>query len=345
MDVHDLKYAAWDSQRYLAAAHATNSSFAAQAPYCWRLLVPQLISIPPGSPEGNFYILTIFSLFSTCLFLALYCRSLNLGSWEMYAVVLLFLFSRWTTGYLLFDYALVDGPAFAFIVLILWLTERRASLPLILAAVVVGTLVKEQVLLAAMYSSIAIFFRRRREQESLLPALVPLGSFLLVEFLLRIIIHPVNDYSLLREVAERFSSQQPVGYFHYSPAMLVGFAYDITIGTWAASVPLIAYGIWDGLKTSSFGWKHSAYIALAYGQLLAAWNIERLTIYAFPILLIVAVASVSRLSQDRQRLKHMLLGSTVALQLLVYVRALLNMNGYSVAGVRHVLTSFLSHVL
>jgi hypothetical protein len=295
----------------------------------------------PFRAETSFYLLTIGSLAVAASLLVLYSRSLGFSSAESYAVMLLFLFSRWTTGYLLFDFALVDAPAFAFILLVLWLTETRANVWSIVAAIVIGVLAKEQVVFAAFYASYTLYQRRSEFKTDKLLAALPFAACIVVLLIARLAIRSVNDYSFFSESIRRFASVQPLGYLHYGVGETARFAFDASLATWGAVLPLFLFGLWS-LRYARGPWLRGVlFVALVYCQLIIAWNTERVLIYAYPIVLTFAVASLSLTPGNPRRYSKPVLWGTVVLQAMVFAHSVLWMNGIRLMSLRDTLNSFL----
>lgn len=342
MNIADPAYQNWDCRRYVAAASNPESSLAHEGPYCWRLLVPTLVRALPLSPDKGFYVLTFLSLLCATILLFLYSNSQGLYTGETIAVLTFFLFSRWTTGYLLFDFALVDATAFSFILLILWLTDIRAKPPLVLAAIALGCLVKEQILAAAIYASVKYVRESKTGFKGLFVAALPFTTGLVVLALVRTLVPSSNNYSLLSEVVGRFTSTNPPGYFHLSTQEYGIFAYDTTFSTWGAVLPLVLVGFWTHRQHLRETPEKTVFLLLVFAQLLVARNVERLLIYAFPVCFILAATNVWTASPTKTKFFQVCLWGTVILQFLLYVRFILNVHGFEIRSLRETLVRLLS---
>ena len=334
MNTADPAYDIWDCRRYISLAQGAPERYTSEAPFCWRVLVPAVVRTLPLSPDRAFYLLTIASLMAGSVLFLLYCRAKGLTSNEIAAAICFFLFSRWITGYLLFDFALVDAEALVFILLILWLSEIKAPRAFLLSVLAVGMLCKEQVLIAGIY--LAAKELRHEEKISariamgLLPVILPLAVLLL----LHSTITPANDYSIVSELRNRFTAADPPGFLHYTGRQWAAFVYDFTLGTWGAIALLVIFFGKKILRRLGSSPESSSVLAVVALQPLVAWNLERLLIYAFPIIVPLCIEELRDLPSRNGIKSSAVLWFSAALQALIFLHFLLSSHGIATPSVR-----------
>lgn len=337
MNVSDPQYRSWDSQQYIAMAKGSSDTTKLTAPFCWRILVPAAVRLLPWSAEQSYYMLTCASLFAAAIGLLFFSLGEGLSKFESAAIVILFLFHRWITGYLLFDYALVDPEALACLIIILWLAERKTPLIVMIPLLILGMMCKEQIIIAGVYLSVKYWKDETHKQEKYFYLVLPTAACLLVYAALRLIIVPSGNYGIGQQLVHRFTSLDPVGYFNYTARQWLIFLYDAIVGSLGAVLILI---LASGKNFFRQLWERPEFLillALVAMQLLVAWNLERLLVYAFPFVAVLSVKGLRTASWNRRISPGVILWIAVAIQILHFIQFLLAAHGYNVFSIKQII--------
>ena len=332
-------YDTCDCRRYIALAQGGPEQYASEAPFCWRILIPAVVRMIPMVPERAFHLLTIASLIAAAILFLLYCRARDLSTNEIAAALCFFLFSRWITGRLLFEYALVDAEALVFILLIFWLSEIQAPRAITYGSLVIGVLCKELVIVAGVYVALREWSRARPMSERITMGILPIILPLAVLLTLHLTIKPGNNYSLFTELRHRMTSTDPIllGYFHYTARQWGTFVYDATFGTWGAIALLVIMLGRKFFRRLVSRIESATVVCIIFIQPLVAWNLERLLIFAFPIIVVTCIEGLRDISWRKGPRPSILLWSWVALQSLMFLHFLLFARGIVTPSLRNIL--------
>lgn len=138
----------WDRHLYREMARHDPFDFGI-APYCWRVLVPFLASVLPGSNQTGFLSLTTAALVATGPALYWALRGTGASRAAAAAVVPLYYALGWGPRYQMSDFWVPDATAFLFTVVGAGFVFRKQWLPAA-AVAAAGVLAKESVLLVGV---------------------------------------------------------------------------------------------------------------------------------------------------------------------------------------------------
>jgi hypothetical protein len=297
----------WDHHAYIAMAEDGPFEFHL-APFGWRVLVPSLAALLPFSTSASFFLIAYVSVVGTTV--ATYYLGLHAGGSRAWGVVaaLMFIALGWAAKFALIDYWLPDAAAFLAVSLAVLFAVRRQPLAFAVT-LLLGVGAKEAVLFAAplwytLGAKRAVDWQLARETVLVaLPAVVVLLT-------LRVLIDARNDdlgyAATLPGHLQDFRTYIP-GYNYLDLLRDIGWehrAHDrtretillYTTGTW--TVPLLALAAIGAVRNPVLALRLAPFLALVYGQLLFALNIERLLVFGFPAMIWLAIEGARALTTD-----------------------------------------------
>ncbi len=115
----------WDHKKYIAMTQ--NPFSITEAPFCRRILVPLIVYILPFEFEVGFFLVAHLSLIGSAVLVYLTLKEMKFSLSLCFAGWMLFLSMSWITGFLLFDFWLIDCLAFFFIVLIFYYNYTKIN--------------------------------------------------------------------------------------------------------------------------------------------------------------------------------------------------------------------------
>jgi len=308
-----------DHHRYLGMAAGPvgepADDRAREAPFCWRILVPWLVSraVAAGAPaEASFYVLSLagMTVFLAALYLHSRQRELTVGAALLGLSVAALLPGgvRWYV----YQYPMPDPLCLALVAMAVVAIEARRDAWLIpLGAVALAS--RESYLLVVPYHFLHRWQRgsfREAIRATVLYNALPLAVF----FGIRFAIDPVNTQRPL-EIA------QDIARFRWR-RLWVNQAYFTTVGSLGALIPALL--VFPGRLARAIP-RHLAGASLvlgAYASLLLANNTDRLLVYSLPALVPAAMAQLSELA-DRARVPLLAIGlGALALQAYHYDQTL-----------------------
>jgi hypothetical protein len=193
-----LSSTAWwtegDHARYQAMAEHpfADDPLVREAPYCWRILTPLIVSLLPFPTLTSFWIVTLIGLMGTTLALEWILAGLKLPTSAVLAGGCIFVLLGPATGGNFWDYAMVDPLALFCTTMLLGCAVHQRG-PLLVVFAILGAFTKEITLLGVIFALVWAWRRHR----SLLPwCLGALSGAIGVLMLLRVLIRPDNTWSL-----------------------------------------------------------------------------------------------------------------------------------------------------
>jgi hypothetical protein len=259
------------------------------APFSYRLLTPLIASLLPIDQHLAFLAITLIAFILTSFVFYLFLRQREYSHTLGLLGVGLFLTLYPAAGFVVLDNYLPEPLTFL-VVLLAFITIEQRKDWLFLAIVSIGVLNKETVLfLLPVY----YVFTIRREgrlnwARALVIGIVPVSIWLLPH----IFIHPTNNYSYLNELLAQLQVRLGNG-----PGGLRHQVAQYSFLTWGPLLFLVL-----SLPRRSIHWlmkeEHLAlWVALAYLQTLVASDIPRLLVYAFPVVIPLALGNLRYLAQ------------------------------------------------
>ena len=277
------------------------------APFCWRVGIPLLVSVLPGSNASMFMMVGFVAIWLTGI--STFGLILQHFSNRLLAFLGLFAFYSlgWAVRFPLYDFWLPDAASFLIIVLaiISILQERWYKVAGLLA---LGVLVKESVVFVVplCYSLGATrrgveWWRLGRTVLVGLPAIAILVALRIsmpalnqdhtyvatLSPQLANVQYETSDYDL-RSLAKRVSSER-------LERLSLSELHSYLVAPFGLLVVLL---LLVGLRSS---WqplvRYSPFLALVAAQLVVANNTERLLVLAFPAVIVAAISSVRSLAE------------------------------------------------
>ncbi len=275
------------------------------APWCWRILVPVIVSHLPLSLEQGFESVTLLTTALTGLVVYVILRKLCFSNGLSMLGLMLFFSMSYATRFNLRDFWLTDTTAFLFTALaLLALLHRRLTLYVL--CLVVGVLAKESVIFVTPLCY--TFTARQRWDLGALARTVLLAAPAVAELILlrqaisawnghvgyvaalpsnvRSDIGNVASYNLLTVAGKEISARWQIW-----PQDLVQVI--TSFGTLGLVLPLL--GGWRNLlSTLTRFWP---FLILVYSQLLFTFNTQRLIVLAFIPVTFAAMLGIRRVTE------------------------------------------------
>jgi len=298
----------WDHNAYIAMAE--DSPFGLNlAPFGWRFLVPLVARLLPFSTQTSFLVITFSAVAATGV--VIYYIGRHVGGKVAYGVVgtLLFFSLGWAVKFVLIDFWLTDAAAFLAVSLAVLFVLRRNRIGFCLA-VTVGVAAKEAVIFVVplwytLQAQRWLDWRLARETFLLaLPAVVLMT-------LVRLAIPARNDdldyVQQLPQRMQEFRAFIPT-YNYWVLLRDIGWgirAHDrtfdtfllYTTGTWG--VGLFALAAIGAVRRPLLTLRVTPFLVLVYAQILFAVNIERLLVFGFPVMILLAIEGGKAVVSER----------------------------------------------
>jgi len=272
---------AWDHQFYIIMA---NDPFGAhQAPYCYRIFVPWLVSIFPEDLHPFVFRLQSFLFLSFATIVLYYLiRKLNYSRTIALGGMLFFASSYYMVKYTLMDFWLTDSAAIFFILLLFYIAFCEINIKNAILAgfiMVIGVMTKESVLFVA-----PLFYTYRAtrvwDKKAIMWAATVSLTGIVTFLCLRRFISTTGDYE---DYSTLFNS---IGIFHINgfwPSNLEPYLFG------SFGVALLVLPVFALVRNLNFTLKSLPFLILVYTQVLFAVNIERLVVYAIPVVIICSL--------------------------------------------------------
>lgn len=274
-----------DAYRYVALAvqpFGSSDPLAHEPPFCWRILTPLLVHILPVPTLVGFWLVTTLSLAGATLALMWFLRGLGLSPEATIAGGLAFVCLMPATGFTLYADLLVDPLAFALLALALGCVVHRRG-GLLLIALVLMALDKETALFGAAF---ALAWSWQQKDRLLLRwSLASLVGVLLVLAGLRVLLPSNQPYGLLETLA--YWVVVPIAQGSMPERLLLAL-----VGAWGVLLPL-------AMASPAF-WRNRAFWLLwlfATAQVLVSSTIERVMVYAFPVVIAASCDTLASLAK------------------------------------------------
>lgn len=285
----DARYSSGDQYRYIPMAiqpFTNPNPLAHQPPFVWRILTPLLVHMLPVPTLTGFWLVTLFGLAGTVLALPWLLKALGVPQPAIIGGTLAFVFLGPATGFSLWSYQRIDALAFFLLTLALLFSVQRRGL-LLVATLCVLSFDKEVSLFGAVFS--LAWAWQHRDNRMIRWSVVALVGSLGILFALHTIIPANRPYSLLGEFENLMIDWLKNGTF---PARL----QVATIGTWGILFPLAVWHLWHPASL----WKRHAcwlLLLLATAQIFVSGDIERVVVYAFPVMIAASSFTVEEFMQ------------------------------------------------
>lgn len=288
----------WDRHLYIEMA-ANNPLDFHLAPFCWRVLVPALVSVLPGDLQAAFFLITAVSLWASGALLFLLLRW-QAGSAIAASGTLIFFSLGWGAKFALADFWIPDAAVLAFATACLLMAPGKHNL-LLAGCLAAGAASKESALFAVplIYTLRAT---RPLDGPAARRALLVAAPALAIAAAIRLWIPAFNADSAyvatLPSHISRFPEIFP-DYNYVSLARDIGYEqrvldfepgdfWSYTTRPFGIALPLLALvGAW---RRPLLALRLLPFNVLVYAQLFFATDTERLLVLAAPVLLWIAAA-------------------------------------------------------
>jgi len=267
-----------DSLSYIAMAERPFTFHT--APYCYRILVPTLASVPPGQTAA-FFLLTLCFVGATGVLVYYLLRTMAMSRLVATLGLLMFFGLNWGPRFAFFDFRLPDPALFFFatLALLVLMQGRHGYFVLV---VTIGVLSKESALFLLPYPYTQ-YARRvvdvRALRRALLMAIVPVTVLVAVRLLIPAQYHPAD---LLSTIGKNRIEHD-----------MAGFVRAGTVGTWGVSL-LVACSLAGQLGRAWF-LRSVPFLTLVYLQPFFATNVDRLLVLGFVAIIPLAAMGWSRM--------------------------------------------------
>lgn len=252
------------------------------APFSWRVLTPFLAALLPVDKSIAFLTITLAALSLTSFALYLFLRERGFSHALGLVGVGLFVTLYPAAGFVVLDHYLPEPLTFLSIVLALLALEWEKD-GLFLVVTCLGVLNKETVLFLLPVFFVFMRRRQRRPKRWLVCFIVSLP--ILIWLLVRLLIRPTNDYAYLDELLTQF-------HVRFIRDGLGGLRHQVaqyTFLTWGLIVFLILSPLTRSIRWLARETHLALWLLLAYVQTLFASDTQRLLVYAFPVLIPLAL--------------------------------------------------------
>ncbi|MBN8550688.1 MAG: hypothetical protein J0M12_15345 [Deltaproteobacteria bacterium] len=279
----DLASCAFDGKFYGAMASSSGEAwYVYQAPWCWRVLTPWMVSILPLPTLTAFQVLNFVFAWLNVALVGWLAQRICTPKSSALAAMLLYSGVFWSLKFSFYCPCYIDIQTQTFFLIVLCLLEvrRYRIIPWVLA---LGVLQKESIVLLAPVVAIEQYCAQRDRKKALLYLLVLLGFCGVALAAVRGTITPVNQY--LSEAAFR---QQLV----YDLESLLSFRSQILVNLLSGLGLLWLIAIWRGRVLLRFlrgNPQWAAVIVLGILPLFAGTDKGRFFLYMLPAVTIVAV--------------------------------------------------------
>ena len=267
------------------------------APWGWRPLVPWLARALPTSVTAGFQVATTLCLVATAFLTYLIGRGFEFRRPEALAGVVLFLGLGYAVKFNLYDFWLPDATAFVFLALAVVLIQRRADVPLALC-LAVGVMAKESIFLV-----LALYYGLRSSrvfdvQVAKRAALVALPA-VAVLVALRLGIDARNgDAFYLRSFPDAiWLNVKRLPSYTFWPVLSETVSARAAALVPTVSRALSAFGLLVGglavvgaATKRQLALRFTPFLMLVFAQLLFAGDTQRLVVFAFPAVIVLALA-------------------------------------------------------
>ncbi len=292
-----------DASFYVAMAQYPLNPSSYVPPYGWRVLTPLLVHILPLPIDAGFWLLTLLCLAGTIFALQAFLRGLGMSNRAILIGGMVWVTLGPATGYLLYNYHAVDPLSClllsAAMACVVW--RRGLLLVVVLAGMAFN---KELVLLAAIFAVLWAFERRDHAMQrwSVIGLLLSTG----VLIGLRVVL-PAGQYSIFQFDAIYVDDRAPSklgaiattagtwGTLLSSNWRLVRAivrAMAATAGTWGILLPVALLALRrPGIMRS---WATWILLIGATAQVLVSWDVERVVMYGFPVIIAAVVTEEFR---------------------------------------------------
>jgi hypothetical protein len=283
------EYAFMDQYRYVAMAQ---HPFGPQAlvhepPFCWRLLAPLIVHVMPMSAIAGFWWLTVLSLIGATLALMWFLRGLGLPRGATVAGGSAFVLLTYVSGFTLWDYMLVDPLAIALLTLTMACAVHRRG-PLLVLTLLALAVTKETALLGGLFG--LVWAWEHRDARMVRWASAGLAAAALVFVAIHVVVPADQPYNVLTQL--RLWS----GIRHNSLAYFESRASASMVDAWSVLLPLAALQLLHAPRV----WRMRSFIILlagAYAQMFIASDVQRLVVYASPVVIAACAFEVEYLAR------------------------------------------------
>lgn len=300
----DARYAIGDHYKYIAMAeHPFSSAFLVHAPpWCWRILTPWTVAALPLPTLDGFWLVTLLGLGLAVVGLFWFLAGLGLSRSAVLAATLGFVCLGPAVTFNLYEYMRVDALSFGLMMLALASTVHRSGFLLLLSLVLLA-LNKEVAIFAGIFA--ILWAIERKDTPMLRWAQAGSIAALLIYLALRHLITPIYTYGFGSE-AERIWAIPFSGW--------LARLNQATIGAWG---PLFLLALLH-LRHPHSLWRSPACISLlacATVQIVISADVERVVIYAFPVILAASGFEIEYLAKRWHCSQWLLWGPVFALEL------------------------------
>ena len=289
-----------DGRMYAAIAYPGlyPEAFRLQAPWCWRLLSPMLVSLLPLPPLRAFLAANLAASYAAAVLLLFIGARMKFNRRTMLLLPALYTTIFWTVRWGAYTPPYIDSHTQVFMLAAI-LAALHGRLWMVCALLFLGVLQKESVLFVAPVAAVIVWSSTREVKRSYLWLFLFLLCGLAAYALPRIFITPVNEYSPEAALRVTFARKMTsLRFWESLPASLfsgLGFSLVLTLFEWRRAVEFFRKEPWIG-----------AMIALGIVQLFAGWDTARICLAFLPAMVLSGAFLCGRIIERRSRSEALL---------------------------------------
>lgn len=253
-------------------------------PTKWRILTPLTVWALHLGIYVGFWLVTNAGLLLGLVSLLWFLAGLQVSRPAILAGGLAFVCLGPLVGFSLYEDMRIDALSSGLLLLGLAATVHRKGW-LVCLSLTLGMVSKETAIFGGIFA--LLWALERRDARLLRWAQATLIVQLLIYAALRHLIQPAYGYSFLIEFQQTYRGLGPLD--------LLNKALLATVGTWGLLLPLALWHAWQPRTL----WRSPALLSLlllCYAQLVVASDVERVVVYAFPVVIAAAALAVEDLS-------------------------------------------------
>jgi len=140
---HSFYYSKMQHMDYIGEAKAPFTS--SYAPYCWRIFIPLVVHVLPLPHQYSFFIITVFSLLFTGLFVFIILKHYDLNDEYSFYGVILYYGMVWAVRFNLIEFWYPDALLYLLIAIAVYAALKRMKF-LFLVVLLLGVTIRKQCL-------------------------------------------------------------------------------------------------------------------------------------------------------------------------------------------------------
>jgi hypothetical protein len=294
---------AWDHKKYLYMAEHGVGSLQI-APFGWRVGVPLLASLFPFSIEISFALLSLSCIWLTGIAIYYLVKRISDSRIQGFIGLILFYSIGWVVKFTIYDFWLPD--AFLFLLLVVGLDLALRGRTIALGVLLLfGATVKESILiLVPLYYTLGA--KRAIDVRLLARTALVAAPAVGMTMLLRFSIEAQNDVaSYVATLPANFLNDgdrlpyrplallQTIGLDRIRQFSWKSFLQMTTASYGIAPLVLPFFAPREALRLLARWWP---LLLFAYAQIFVAYNVERLVVLAFPLLILMSTSALASIA-------------------------------------------------